>query len=159
MRFKEYLSELHNIETGQAIVAHEPTSRASSSVLNPKVYSEINYRLLNELNEIILSPETGIQKIRKVMHRFGLDMPALYEADIEGDEVVFDLKQFGQPHGPTLYGDYDTGTEVIDKNPDAYLYIIYYLTDEGNYDFYAEVTDEEGLDDIMSDEEDEEEEK
>lgn len=158
MRFKDYLLELHNIEAGQAMAAHEPTARESSSVLNPKVYSEINYRLLNELNEIILSPEAGIQKIRKVMHRFGLDMPALYEADVEGDEVAFDLKQFGQPHGPTLYGDYDTGTEVMDKNPDAYLYVIYYLTDEGNYDFYAEVTDEEGLEEIMSDEEDEEEE-
>lgn len=159
MQFKDYLLELHNIETGQAIVAHETTSQASSSILNPRIYSEINYRFLNELNDLILSPEAGIQKIRKVLHRFGLDMPALYEADVEGDEVVFDLNQFGQAYGPTLCGDFKTGTEDPNESPDAYLYIIYYLTDEGNYDFYAEVTNEEGLEEILSDSEDEDEEQ
>ena len=39
-----------------------------------------------------------------------------------------------------------------------YLYLIYYLTDDGRYEFYAELTDEEGLNEIMSDEEEDEEE-
>jgi hypothetical protein len=40
-----------------------------------------------------------------------------------------------------------------------YLYLIYYLTDDGRYEFYAELTDEEGLNEIMSDEEEDEEEE
>jgi hypothetical protein len=35
--------------------------------------------------------------------------------------------------------------------------VIYYLTDDKVYDFYAELTDEQGIDDIMSDDEDEDE--
>jgi hypothetical protein len=40
-----------------------------------------------------------------------------------------------------------------------YLYLIYYLADDGRYDFYAELTDDEGLNEIMSDEEEDEEEE
>jgi hypothetical protein len=33
--------------------------------------------------------------------------------------------------------------------------LIYYLTDDGYYDFYTELVDESGLEEIMSDEEEE----
>lgn len=159
MNFKQYLQELHNIEVGQAFIAHEPTEKASISVGNPDVATQINIQFLKELNGSIASASEGMQKIRKVLHRYGFDMPALYEIIEEGDEIVFELKQFGQPHGPTIYGDTATGTEVVDMDPDAYLYILYYLSDEGYYEFYAEVTDEEGLDELLSDEEEEPEEE
>jgi hypothetical protein len=37
------------------------------------------------------------------------------------------------------------------------MYILYYLADDGTYDFYAEAIDNESLDEILADEEDEEE--
>lgn len=134
MRFKQYLTELTNIENGQAIQAHEPTGEGSIAITNPKIRMEINYRLVNELYEPFLSPEAGIQKIRKVLHRFGFDMPALYDADPEGDEIIFELDQFG--------------LEGLDSN----LYILYYLTDEGHYEFYAEVGDDDRMEELTSDE-------
>jgi hypothetical protein len=139
MNFKQYLEELHNIEVGQAITAHEPTDEASSSVKNPHIVSEINASLIRELSEVILSPEAGIQKIRKVLYRYGFDMPALYEADREGDEVVFDLNQFG-----------------MEIDPSFYLYVLYYLTDDGYYDFYAEVADYDTVQELLSDDGEEE---
>jgi hypothetical protein len=156
MRFKQYLNELANIEVGQAIDAHEPTEESSSSVLAPKVFAEINHRLITELNDMILSPESGIQKVRKVLHRYGMDMPALYEADPMGDEVVFDLYQFGEAQGVDIYGRFTTGTNVVNRNPDAYLYIVYYLENNGQYEFHAEVTNEEGLEEIIADEDEDE---
>jgi hypothetical protein len=134
MNFKQYLDELHNIEVGQAIDAHEPTDRASSSVENPLIVSEINASFGRELNDCILSPEAGIQKLRKVLYRYGFDMPALYEADPEGDEVVFPLNQFG-----------------IESDTDSYLYVLYYLTDDGYYDFYAEVAGYDRIEKLLSD--------
>ena len=98
------------------------------------------YRKVNELYSPFLSPEGGIQAIRKVLHRFGFDMPALYDADPEGDEIIFELDQYG-------IGEYETN-----------LYILYYLTDEGHYEFYAEIGDDERMDELMSDEELDEEE-
>ena len=151
MNFKQYLAEFHNIESGQAFEKHETPTDGSISISNPRVKAEINYRLDGELDDIFLSPESGIQRIRKVLHRFSLDMPALYDADAEGDEIVIRLDQFGRVIDFTYL--------IPNKVEEIfYLYLIYYLTDDGRYEFYAELTDEEGLNEIMSDEEEDEEE-
>jgi hypothetical protein len=143
MRFKQYLNEMENltgIESSQAEEAHEPTGEGSSAINNPKIFMEVNLRLVNELNQAFLSPEGGIQMIRKVLHRFSFDLPALYDADPEGDEVVIEINQFGQ--------------EDLSSN----IYILYYLTDDGYYEFYAEIGDDERMEELLSDEGDEEEE-
>jgi hypothetical protein len=142
MRFREYLQELDlsAIEDSQAEDAHEPTGEASSQITNPRIRMEINYRLTNELYEPYLSPEGGIQAIRKVLHRYGFDMPALYDADPEGDEIVFEIDQFGQ------------------ENLSTNLYILYYLTDEGHYEFFAEVGDDARMDELMAEGEEDNEE-
>lgn len=140
MRFKQFVEELTSIESGQAVNAHEPTGEASSAITNPRIRMEVNYRFTNELYEPYLSPEGGIQAIRKVLHRYGFDMPALYEADPEGDEIVFGIEQFGQDNLATN------------------LYILYYLTDEGHYEFFAEIGDEARMDELMSEGEEDNEE-
>lgn len=141
MRFKQFMEELTSIESGQAIEAHEPTGEGSSAIDNPKIRMEINYRLTNELYGPFLSPEGGIQAIRKVLHRFGFDVPALYDANPEGDEIAFDIEQFGQ------------------ENLTSNIYILYYLTDEGHYEFFAEVGDDARMDELLSDGEEEDEEE
>jgi hypothetical protein len=142
MRFKEYLQELDlsGVEDAQAEKAHEPTGEASSQITNPKIRMEINYRLTNELYGAFLSPEGGIQAIRKVLHRYGFDMPALYDADPEGDEIAFEIEQFGQDNLATN------------------IYILYYLTDEGHYEFFAEVGDDARMDELMTEGEEDNEE-
>lgn len=124
---------LANIEVGQAIDAHEPSGEDSVSVLNPNVMTEVNFRLRNELDDIILNADQGIQKIRKTLHRYGFDLPAVYEADREGDEIVIELNQFG--------------FEELDCN----IYILYYMNDRGVYEFYAEIGDDEKMDELLSD--------
>jgi hypothetical protein len=133
MNFKQYLAEL-NSEMGQMIKVTD-----SVDITDPEIRDKINQRLNHELTDLILSPESGIQRIRKVLMSYGLDMPALYDAEAEGDELVLDVESM-------------SGEEQF------YLYLIYYLADDGRYDFYAELTDDEGLNDIMSDEEEDEEE-
>jgi hypothetical protein len=135
INFAKYLTEFTNIEVGQAIVAHEPTSENSSSILNPKVRVEVNHRLSVGLQDRIVSPEQGLQIIRKVLHRFGLDMPALYGAFPEGDEFSMQINQYSQDI---------TG---------LHLYVLYVLQDDGTYDFYAEVVTEDDLRQISATEE------
>jgi hypothetical protein len=118
---------------GQAIDAHEPSGEDSISALNPNLITEINFRLRNELNDILLNADQGIQKIRKTLHRYGFDLPAVYEADREGDEIVIELNQFG--------------FDDIESN----IYILYYMTDKGVYDFYAEIGDDDRMDELLSD--------
>lgn len=135
MRFKQFLDEMNltGIESGQAEEAHEPTGEARIQIDNPKVRMEMNYRLVNELYSPFLSPEGGIQAIRKVLHRYGFDLPALYDANPEGDEFVLDIEQYGQ------------------ENLSTNLYVLYYLTDEGGYDFYAEVGTDARMEELLSD--------
>jgi hypothetical protein len=140
MKFKQFLEQLNSIETNQAVAAHEPTGEASSAITNPRIRMEVNYRLTNELYQPYLSPEGGIQAIRKVLHKYGFDMPALYDANPEGDEIVFEVEQFGQ------------------KDLPSNIYILYYLTDEGHYEFFAEIGDEARMDELVSDGEEENEE-
>jgi hypothetical protein len=128
MSFKNFL-----VEDEQVSIASE------TSLSDEKIRDEINLQLNHVLTDVIFSPEAGIQKIRRVLHMHGLDMPALYDAAKEGDEIVLQIDQFG-------------------GNDQYYLYVVYYLADDDRYDFYAELTDEEGLNEIMSDEEEDEEE-
>ncbi len=109
--FKAYLTE--EIQIGQAIIAHEPTDKQSLSVGNPVVVAKINSVFTIELGDIFLSPESGFQKVRKVLHRFGLDMPPMYGMDPDGDEIVLDVTQ---------YGDASLGSGL--------LYILYSLNDD-----------------------------
>jgi hypothetical protein len=135
MRFKQFIEEmdLTSIESGQAEKAHEPTGEGRIEIENPKIRMEMNYRLVNELYDFFLSPEGGIQAIRKVLHRFGFDLPALYDADPEGDEFAIEINQYGQ--------------DDLTTN----LYVLYYLTDEGGYEFYAEVGNDARMEELLSD--------
>lgn len=119
MKFKQYLQERE----------YEMPSLGSAS-LDSEVISSINSSLDVELDEIMMTPESGVQRLRKVLMRFGIEMPALYGLDPEGDEMALPI------------------------NDDVFVYIIYSPTDDGRYDFYAELTDEAGLEEILGDEED-----
>ena len=114
MKFKEFLTEL--------------AMPVDSIVQDLAIEEAVNAQLSKELNDIILSPQIGFLKIRKVLRMFNLDIPTSYAVEQEGDEVVLDL-----------LGD-----------TDSLLYVLYYQTDDGNYDFYALVDDEEGIEEIIS---------
>lgn len=124
MKFKQYLDEMAEIENGQ----EEMESEQSED------FSQINFRLANELDDTFISPESGILAIRKVLDNFDLDLSALYGTNPDGEEVIVDL----------------------DKTN---IYILYSPTDDGRYEFYAEVGDEERMEELMSDEELDEEEE
>ena len=118
----------------KTIIAQGPNTVLDIS--NEKVREGVNRQLDYGLSDMILSPESGVQTIRKVLARFGVDMPALYGLEPEGDEVVIDLTE--------------------DRDDSYYLYFIYALTDDNRYEFYAEIVDEAGLNEIESDEEEDE---
>ena len=128
MRFNQYLTEL---ASGQM----ETNWNSDNLDSEP-----INQKLDDTLSQNFLSPESGIQVIRKVLHFYGLDVPALYGADPEGDEIVLEIGRFAQ---------LDMSTNI---------YILYYLTDDGHYEFFAEIGDEARMNELMSDSEEEEDE-
>jgi hypothetical protein len=117
MKFKQFLTEL--------------AMPVDSAVQDVAIEEAVNAQLDKELQDVILSPQIGFLKIRKVLRMFNFDIPTSYSVEQEGDEVVLDL-----------LGD-----------TDSLLYVLYYQTDDGNYDFYALVDDEEGIEEIISEDE------
>jgi hypothetical protein len=117
MKFGQFLTEL--------------AMPVDSVVQDVAIEEAVNAELDRELQNVILSPQIGFLKIRKVLRMFNFDIPTSYAIEQEGDEVVLDL-----------LGD-----------TDSLLYVLYYQTDDGNYDFYARVDDEEGIEEIISEDE------
>ncbi len=70
MKFKQYLDEMTLVENDQ----EEMESEQSEDL------SQINFRLADELDETYISPESGILAIRKVLEKFDLELPALYDS-------------------------------------------------------------------------------
>ena len=129
MNFKDYLKEFY----------YPPVeSESTENYISSEVSQVINGHFSAELENTVLSPETGFQSIRKVLHRSGWEMPALYELDPDGDEIVYEIHP------------------MADTDTCAYLYVLYYLTDNGDYEFYAEVGDENRMKELTSDEGEEE---
>lgn len=94
--------------------------------MDKEVRDKLNLLLLIELEKPVLTVEAGISKIRKILYLEGIAFESLLGLDSEGDEIA---------------------TQI---NDDDYLYILYFPTDDGYYDFYAEVTDEQGIIEAMS---------
>jgi hypothetical protein len=136
---------MHNIDKGQAIVKHETPTDSSISIHNLETRVEINIRLSKELDDLILSPIVGVQKVRKVLHFYGLDIPALFELEPEGDEIVLEMDQYGKVRDAYDMPQFGGNTEPL-----YYLYLIYVLNDKGYYDFHTELTDDEGIKEILS---------
>lgn len=118
--FKSFLTE----EIQESIGVQSP--------MDLSVASKINDALYKNLDAPFLTPEAGLQEIRKIIFMYGVDMPAVFSLDSEGDEIVLDV---------SVYGDANIGL----------LYILYSLSDEGYYEFYAELTDEAGIEKLLSD--------
>ena len=78
MKFKEFLTELAMPEV--SLMARDVA-----------VEEEINRQLEMGLKDVILSPQIGLYKIRKVLNRFGYDLSTSYVPDQDGDEVVLDI--------------------------------------------------------------------
>ena len=125
MRFSEYIREMG--------VGAVTTPMATPSLMDTNLDS-LNTRLDYDTDEKFMSPESGIQRIRRVLHLYGYDLAPLYDADPEGEELVIDL-------------DNNVG-----------VYILYTLADDNSYEFYAEVGNESRMQELLSDEGTEEEE-
>lgn len=94
--------------------------------LPEEIRQKLNLFLLIELEKPLLTVEAGISRIRKILYTEGVAFESLNGLDTEGDEIATQL------------------------NDVDYLYILYFPTDDGYYDFYAEVTDEKGIIEAMS---------
>lgn len=162
-QFNQFVNESvgpFGVEDGQAVSAHsaENMTSSASSIYNPKLLNICNRQLAADLsknnrslpNNSILSPEIGFERIGKILSTYAINLPAILDLGQESAEEVFEVEQFGVPYGPLPSGEYGTNREPL------YLYVYYFLNDDGFYEFFAQIVDEEELNDFLETEGDEE---
>ena len=120
MRFKQYLTQ----EKAQSTIGEQ-------SVVDSASLEKVNDALIAGLSGTFFSPENGIQMIRRVLAEYSYEMPALYGADLDGDELGLEMQS------------------------GLFLYLIYSIDNSGVYEFFAELTDSDGLDELLSEDDEE----
>lgn len=117
---------------------NEDETAGEMPAVDSAIIAQVNRALEDSLSDNVLTPQSGFQRIRKILFRYRLDMPATYDLDPESDEEVIDI------HG-------------MESNAATKLYVIYSLNEDGYFEFYAEVGDSDRMNELLSDEEEPEE--
>lgn len=117
---------------------NEDETAGISPAVDSAIIEQVNRALEDSLSDNVLTPQSGFQRIRKVLFRYRLDIDAMYDLDPESDEKVVDVHSMES----------DAATK---------LYVIYSLNEDGYFEFYAEVGDSDRMNALLSDEEEPEE--
>lgn len=106
----------------------------------------LNVLLARATGRPFVTPYVAIAKIQKILAVHQVFLPKIIFKDIDHGNLIFGLDQFGQMLGQTDDGEFKT-------TPDSenYLYFEYTMNEDGYYDVYCEIVDEDDLDEIMSD--------
>lgn len=129
MNFKTFLEEQEEIpaEQEQTPVSTEIADEPDES--GQELFDSVNESLYEALRENIVTPQAGFQIVRDVMESYNFEIPMVFDLDDEDGEQIF----------------------VLDME-DSFLYVLYSINESGYYDFHAEMTDGDGLEDILSEE-------
>jgi hypothetical protein len=98
----------------------------STEMVDSIDFEDINDELFEALEEPLLTPQTGLQRVANILNHYGIEIPVVFEMDSEGDEYIFRLEN-------------------------NYLYFIFSPNESGFYEVFAQVVDEDELHEILSD--------
>jgi hypothetical protein len=146
LKFKDFIVENgHNVPVVSL-------SKDEVDLNKAETRNEINRNLAAGLSRHWMNPYGGWVKAGKILSMYNIFLPKVtFNNDEEGEEVVA-INQFGDKFGANL-----DGTVTTDADPDMdgiYFYYSYGIGDSGFYETYAVVTDENGINDLISDDED-----
>lgn len=114
---------------------------------------EINRNLAAELSQKFINPYAALMCVKKILTNYGIELPRVHLHQLEGEEV-FAVQQFGQKSGVQTTTGVVDGKNITPPTHDAdvehYVYFGYALSEEGFFECYAEITDEKGIDSLLS---------
>jgi hypothetical protein len=123
-------------------------SKETIDLSQEETCDEINDNLYAALEPHFLNPYVAWIRASKLLALYGVSLPRVIFDDIMDGEEVVAISQFGEKHGVDTDG---TSTNSNDEK-EYYFYFSYGIAEDGHYECYAVVTDDAGLDEIVSDE-------
>jgi hypothetical protein len=126
------------------------TSSGTIDVRDSDARDNINRILSGITHGRFVTPYIAFERVSKALANFLIYPPR--QSFLEGDsgEVHFEIKQFGEKMGMN-----DDGTVVTAPELPYYIYFEYRLDDNGMFNIFCEVVDEDDLEEIFDDLEDE----
>lgn len=141
--FHEFISEGgYNVPV--VSISKDEVDLKKSATIN-----EINRNLAAELSLNFMNPYGGWVKARKVLEMYHIYLPKVIFQDSEEGEEVVAISQFGNTFGADLSG--TVTSPNMTENGEFYFYYSYGIGSSGFYETFAVVTDEEGLNDLLAD--------
>ena len=137
-KFKEYVNE--------EITPRALTDKNFVGVENSSVRDNINSLLSGVTTKSVVTPYVSLERVRKALAYYHIFIPAHQFMEGNSGNVIFNISQFGEKYGQTNTG------EFISKNDSPYfLYFEYQMNDLGLFDVFAEIVDDDDLEEILGD--------
>lgn len=137
-RFNEYLAE----DFDPAIHNHD----GGISIDDPTVVDAINSNLEVTTANVFRTPYNALEDVRKVLEYYKIFLPKAIFLDQNHGNDVFEISQFGEKMGMN-----DQGEVVTASDSPLFVYFEWSLNDEGMFDVFASVVNEDELNEIMAD--------
>lgn len=118
-------------------------------IKDDQVLTALNNGLAEATAMSSLTPYIAWERVRKVLAHYHIHIPRAYLEGSDGNEVV-PVSQFGLKFGETNDGDI-----VVNDEMPYFLYFEWEMNDKGTYTIFAEIVNEEDLDEILDDYDDE----
>lgn len=137
-KFNEYITE--------EITPQALTDKEFVGVESESVRDNINSLLSGVTTKPVVTPYISLERIRKALAYYHIFIPAHQFMDGNSGNVIFNINQFGQKYGQTNSG------EFVTKNDSPYsLYFEYQMNDSGLFDVFAEIVDDDDLEELIND--------
>jgi len=134
--FKQFLEE----EDTKAIVK---TGVNSKSLDNNVTKEMLNAQLAKTTGHPFITPYIALGAIARVLAYANIILPQYVFLDRKEGEVVFDATQFGKMAGVNLDG------SPANNDTEYFVYFSYSMNDDGYYDCFAVLADQDELDKIL----------
>lgn len=142
--FKEYINE----ET----MPFAQTDKGFIGVEDSAVRDNINSLLSSATAKSFVTPYIALERVAKVLANFHIFLPKYTFMEGDSGTTVFPVNQFGEKIGAT-----EDGRVVTAPESEYFIFFEYQLNDEGMFEIFTSIVDQDELDEIMADIEDEEE--
>jgi hypothetical protein len=137
-KFKEYINE--------EITPQALTDKNFVGVENSSVRDNINSLLNGVTTKSVVTPYVSLERVRKALAYYHIFLPAHQFMEGNSGNVIFNISQFGEKYGQT-----NTGEFVSKSDSPYFLYFEYQMNDLGLFDVFAEVVDDDELEELLGD--------
>ena len=143
LNFREFITECEGLDIPVIRISKETIDCSKEETRN-----EINDNLEDGLTgQHWRNPYGGWLRSAKILTLYGINLPRVVFKDIFHGEEVVAINQFGDKLGAKLNGQVTTTPD----ESEYYFYYSYTLSLDGHYESFAVVTDEAGLEELVSD--------